>query len=127
MPSDTPIRYNTPPTIRVYMGVNIGIHRSVLRFLGNPESLHFWWSESEKALLVAPCPAQSRAAVPISTRYYETNNGCVFSNRQLMRAIQNLTGWPDGSKNKIKGSCLPEQKMVAFRINEAITEVRSNG
>jgi len=111
------------PIIRIRMGDHIGIHKSVLQLLAKPQSLLFWWSDTEQALVLGVGQEDAGAAIPISSHHYETRDGLKIGNKDLMKSIQDLTGWKNGANIKMLGRYLPQEKMVAFRISNATMEV----
>lgn len=115
-----------PLIIRIRIGSDIGIYKSVLRALGSPENIFFWWSEDKKLLLIGVGDKASGMSVPIPHRCYDKTNGFVSTNKNLLNTIEALTGWKNGSKNKIAGKYIPEINMVVFKITDVMTEVCSN-
>jgi hypothetical protein len=105
------------------MGDTIGIHKNVLQLLDKPQNLLFWWSNTEQALVLGAGQEDAGAAIPIANHYYEKRDGLKIGNKDLMKAIQNLTGWKNGTNIRMPGRYLPQQKMVAFRISDATMEV----
>lgn len=91
---------NFPLTIRIRIGSDVGVYKSVLRTLGSPENIFFWWSEAEKVLLVGVGDETSKMSVPIPNRCYEKTNGFVSTNKQLLDALGELTGWERGLRTK---------------------------
>lgn len=115
-----------PFVIRVRAGTEIGIFKGVLRALNCPQSVHFWWSEREKVLLIGAAGGKTDSSYQIPESHYNRRNGVRFSDKKLMRMITILTGWEDKSEHKLIGEFVPELDMVAFRISDAVPEVLIN-
>lgn len=111
--------------IRIKMGQGIGLYKSVLRELGCPTHIHFWWSENAKALLVGACEEETLTSISISQSFYTNKSGLIFSNKRLMRAICRLTGWQNDFDYKLVGEFIPELNMVAFKT-DTVAEVQAN-
>jgi hypothetical protein len=109
--------------LRVCIGLNVGVCKSVLRALGCPTHILFWWSEDKKTILVGVGTNQKNAAIHVPKYYYDSTHGFVIKNQQLMNSFQELTSWENGSRNRIIGQYISDLNMVAFKTSEVITEV----
>ena len=108
------------PTIRVNLGKKIFINKAALRCLGSPENIHFWWSESEKVLLISSAPEKTPLSHSVGKYCYSPRQRLRIQNRDFMAAIMKITNWRAGTIYKIMGEYVPEIDMVAYRINDAM-------
>ena len=117
---------NSPLIIYMKVDSYLGIYKSVLRSLGSPKDINFWWSESEGAFLISADnqPCDGRFAVPNSV--YESNSGYTTHSKGLLNAMKDFTGWESGSKIKISGKYDPAIDMVVFKRADAVKEVVVN-
>lgn len=113
--------------LRIKNANEIGIYKSVLWSLGRPSNIQFWWSESQKTLLVGAAKENTDTSFPIPDYIYSYQNGLKFSGRKLLKTLCLLSELNSSVVYKIKGEFIPEIDMVAFKINNALTEVCVNG
>jgi len=104
--------------MRVDMLEDIAFHRDVMRLLGDPIHLNFWWSEREKMLLVGGTDTPTDKSVPVPGSFYTRKSGPRLRNRPLRRAIKTLLGGSDSTIFKLHGVFVPELQMIAFKMME---------
>jgi len=102
-------------SIRVNLSTGISLHRTVIEALNHPVNLYFWWGEREKVLAVSAADEPSEQSVSIPNYFYCRGSGCRLKLTSLRRAIQQLTGWEDGTVKDLTGEYVPELQMVVFR------------
>ena len=108
------------PAIRVSPGVKVAINRNVLRALGTPKHIQFWWSLSERLLLIGSAPSQSHYSIEISDHCYRLHGNTNFRNSKLMNAIMSVTQWNSNMTYAILGEYDPVLNMVIFPICDAV-------
>jgi len=115
---------STKPAIRVKPGVKMAMNRHVLRSLGNPRYIQFWWSPSENTLLIGSSPEKERSSFEVSDYSYRTKGNMNIRSTMFVKAIMNVAQWDDHVVYSILGEYIPKLGMVAFRTNSAVeTEV----
>ena len=110
--------------IRVNLGVNLGIHRTVFEALDCPTNLHFWWGDREKVLAISATDEPTELSVSIPNYFHRHGSGCRLKLTGLRKAIQQRTGWKDGTIKNLNGEYVPELKMVIFKTGDVETEGR---
>jgi hypothetical protein len=106
--------YNTTNELNIYINTYgvIRLHKSVLNMINNPQYIQFWWSESQEVLLLSASEEEAPGSIPIN---YESDDGRIrFGKRSLLKKLNALNGWKDGTSHKIIGKFIPELTMVAF-------------
>jgi hypothetical protein len=117
--SSKPLIKSGEIAMRVHMSREIGFSKKVLRLLGCPWHLDFWWGGDEKLLLVSAAKKPTDISIPLPGSTYDRNGAPYVRNRGLRRKIQGLTGIADNSIVVYYGDYVPELDMVAFRTNGA--------
>ena len=112
------IRMNQP-AIRMKLGTEISINRRVLYALGNPQYINFWWSESQRVLLIGAATEETLLSFRIRERYYASKTGYKIERHQFLQAVMRIAGWHDNMICVVKGSYIPELDMVAFKLDDA--------
>jgi len=109
-------------------GQVLAINKCTLRALGHPGFLHFWWSESEKVLLIHGSPVATPYAFKVS-EYQHSPRYCFRCVRSaLLTGIMYATGMTDKAIYVIDGVYHSQLNMVAFRLIDArIQEVELDG
>jgi hypothetical protein len=121
-------KYGTNPTvgIRLQQGRLISVYKGVLRGLGYPPYLQFWWSAKEGALVLTPCVEQLAASIAVGEGYYANRNGFRVANRPLYASICHLLGVGDRDEVKLHGDKFLYQRMFVFRLEDRTkTEVET--
>jgi len=108
------------PAIRVIPGAKVAINRNVLLALGTPKHIQFWWSFSERLLLIGNAPSQSPYSIEISDHCYRLHGNTNFRNSKLMNAIMGVTQWSSNITYAILGKYDPVLNMVVFPICDAV-------
>jgi len=117
--SNLHIRTNRP-AIRLRLGKELTINKKVLYTLNNPKHIQFWWSESEKVLLIGGVTEKTPLSFKINDCYYSTKNGLRFEKRQLIQTIMNVADWRSDTVYAVDGKYIAELDMVAFKISDAM-------
>jgi hypothetical protein len=105
--------------IRINLGVNIGVNKSVLWVLGKPQHIYFWWNEENKILAISAAEP-TNMSVQLPNRVYFERTGCRLGLHNLRKAIKILSGWEDKSIHYLVGDFIPELNIVTFKLSEAI-------
>jgi len=116
--TDSTSTYNL--SMRIYCRYYIGLSKSVIIVLGEPDYLNFWWSEKERAVLVGPADVPNFFSVSLNGFSCSNTNSPVICNRKLVKAINLLISKEDEISQKLRGDYIPEVKMVAFRTGVII-------
>ena len=106
--------------IRLRLGKDLAVNKKVLYALNNPKHIHFWWSESEKVLLIGKAAEKTPLSFKINDCYYTTKNGLRFEKRQLIQTIMNIADWRSDTVYAVDGKYIAEIDMVAFKLTEAM-------
>jgi hypothetical protein len=114
------------PAIRMHSGKIFYINPATLDMLGRPRYLRFFRSENEKMLLIGCCDERDRCSYKIGDYYY-TNGGRVrIKDNTFIKAILNMTGWDSETFYCCKGEYVPSLNMVAFHLDAAEREKKTN-
>lgn len=107
------------PAIRIKLGEEMSINKKVLHALGDPENIHFWWSDSQRVLLISDATQKTLLSFKINERYYNTKTGFKIGNLKFMQTIMNITGWSHDMIYTVTGEFISAVNMVAFKISDA--------
>jgi hypothetical protein len=113
--SSKPLIKSGEIAMRVHMSREIGFSIKVLRLIGCPFHLDFWWGDKEKLLFVGAAKEPSETSIKLPNSTYTRNGAPFVRNKKLRQAIQGLTGIADNSIAIFHGEYVPEVKMVAFQ------------
>jgi len=108
------------PALRFKMGKDMSINKKVLRALGNPDHILFWWNESERVLLIGRALEKTSLSFWISDRYYNTRTCYKIKQHVFLRAIMKLAGWKCDMTYGVIGEFISELDMVAFKLDDAV-------
>ena len=108
------------PAIRIKPGLKMALNRNVLRSLGNPSHIQFWWEPSKKALLVGSAPPDALSSYKISDYCYTVKGNINIRSTTFINAIMSATKWHKNKTYAILGDYIPELDMVAFRADDAV-------
>jgi len=108
------------PAIRLRLGKDLAVNKKVLYALNNPKHILFWWSESEKVLLIAAAAEKTPLSFNINDCYYTTKNGLRFEKKQLIETIMKIADWRSDTVYVVDGKYIEELDMVAFKLSEAM-------
>jgi hypothetical protein len=97
----------------------MSINKKVFYALGNPEYIHFWWSESQKVLLISEAPENNPLSIKIKDCYYTTKNGFKIERNNFVQVIMKIAGWRPDIIYAVTGEYIVELDMVAFKLNNA--------
>jgi hypothetical protein len=103
--------------MRVHMSREIGFSINVLRLIGCPFYLDFWWGDKEKLLLVSAAKEPSEASIRLPNSTYTRSGAPFVRNKKLRQVIQGLTGIANNSIVIFRGEYVPEVDMVVFQTN----------
>jgi len=95
----------------------ISIYRGVIRMLGNPDYINFWWGARDRVLLVSTATEPNDNSVCIADSYKNVKQGLRFQNIKLLSAITMLVNKKDIRTYRLRGEYIPELNMVAFWTN----------
>jgi hypothetical protein len=119
--------FSDQPAMRVKPGVKVSMNRNVLRSLGYPKHIQFWWADSEKTLLIGSAPSDVPSSLVISNYSYRVKGNINFRNALFLNSIAAVTKWQNGAAYSMLGEYVPELDMVAFRTESAVEmEVTAN-
>lgn len=107
------------PAIRLKLGKEMSVGRKALHALGDPENIQFWWSKSQRVLLISDAQPATPLSFKVNDRYYNTKTGFRIENRKFLHAIMNITGWHHDMIYSLTGEFVSAINMVAFRISDA--------
>ena len=114
------------PAIRIKLGKAMSINKNVLHVLGNPNNIHFWWSKSERILLIGVAQGKAPLSHEVSDIYYKTRTGFKIRKSNFLQAVMKITGWRQNMIYTVTGEYIAELNMVAFKISDArVLEVES--
>ena len=108
--------------IRVDIGNEIGMNKTVIEALNHPKNLNFWWSKNERVLAISAADNPTDRSIPIPDFFYKTRNGSKIRNWKLIRAVKTLANWEDNSVHLLTGEFVPELHMVVFRLGDMTNE-----
>jgi len=98
-------------------GAYINIYKNVIKVLGTPDYLDFWWSEREKALLIAAAKIPDSNSLYIAGYTNLDTKGLRMGNKKLLTTLKALLGLEADVGYKAWGEYYTELKMVAFRVD----------
>jgi len=107
------------PGIRVRLGKEMSINKKVLHTLGDPDKLLFWWSESERALLIGIACDETPLTIKVNNRYYDTKTGLRIEKSNFVQTIIKIAGWRQDMIYTVMGEYISELNMVAFKLDDA--------
>jgi len=95
----------------------ISIYRRVLRVLGDPNYINFWWGERERVLLISTTQEPNENSV--CTAYFiRENQGLRIREKRLYSAISALMEKKDISACRLSGEYVSEMNMVVFKVDD---------
>jgi hypothetical protein len=113
--------------MRINMRREVGFNRNVMRLLGNPLHVEFWWAEHSNVLLVGAAKELTDKSIVLPFSTYTRCGAPFVRNVKLRRALKVLIGMEDDAVAIFHGEYVPELDMVAFRIEDAVgIEVTAN-
>ncbi len=104
--------------VTIKAGERIGMYKAVTEILGKPSNINFWWGKGQRILAIAAASTPTDMSIPVPEYFYNTRNGSRLRNMGLLRALQNLTGWADGSVHLLVGEFIPELDIIVFKIDD---------
>lgn len=107
------------PAFRIKLGREMSINKKVLYALGNPVNINFWWSESQRVMLISGATEKSPLSFSISDRFYTTKSGFKIEKSKFMQTIMKIADWRRDMIYTVTGEYLPELGMVAFKLDDA--------
>ena len=108
------------PALRVKRGKEMSINRKALYALGTPENILFWWSESQRVLLIGVAPEEAHLSFKISDRYYNTKTGFRIEKSNFLQVFLKIAGWHHDMVYAVTGEYISYLNMVAFRLDDAV-------
>ena len=98
-------------------GAYINIYKNVIKALGTPDYIDFWWSEREKALLIAAAKTPDNNSLNITGYANLDTKGLRMGNKKLLTTLKALLGLEPDVGYKAWGEYYTELKMVAYRVD----------
>ena len=120
MTDSTPTIRTNRPALRVKQGKEMSINKRVLHALGDPQYIHFWWSDSNKILLIGAAPEESPLSLKINERYYSTKTGFKIEKGIFVHKIMKIAGWHHDAIYTVVGEYISYLDMVAFNLSTAV-------
>ena len=110
---------DSKPTIRMRSGEMFIMNSTTLELLGRPRYLLFFWSDSEKALLIGRGEKSTPGSYKIGEYYYSHRGRVRIKDGKFIKEILSCTGWDRAKVYHCEGEYVPSLDMVAFRLNTA--------
>ena len=83
----------------------ITLSRNVIKSLGNPTHLGFWYDESNGSLTFSPAARDDMDAFEIPQNFWNrTNSSCVIARIAFLLALKYRAGWEEGSRYVYNGA-----------------------
>ena len=108
------------PAILVKPWKKMAINRHVLRSIGSPKHIQFWWSASEKTLLIGNAQIETPFSFGVSEYSYKTKGNMNIRSLIFLKALINTVKWQENAAYAMLGEYVPELDMVAFRTVDAV-------
>jgi hypothetical protein len=103
-------------SIRTGNSPSFGLTTAVLKALGKPTSIEFWWSVSEKILLISASENESEYSFELPYNIYTVpKTRSKLYNFALLQKLCELYGWEKNTYAHFGGEYLPDLQMVAFK------------
>jgi len=114
-----------PPKIRICEDKHLSLNRTVLRLIGKPRNIQFWWSEHENMLLVGGSDARTPQSFSVPDFYYDNSHSesLKISRKRLIDMIFSRADLDNNYIYTVYGSYIPGLNMVGFKVYEADLEV----
>ena len=116
---------DSKPTIRMRSGEMFIMNSATLEKLGRPRYLLFFWSDSEKALLIGRGEKSTPGSYKIGEYYYNHPGRVRMKNGKFIKEIFSRTDWDRDKVYHCDGEYVPSLSMVAFRLSAA-NEIATN-
>jgi len=107
------------PAFRMKLGKEISINKKVLYALGSPEYILFWWSESQRVLLIGVSPEETSLSFKIGASYYNSRTMFKVRKHQFIKSLLKVAKWHRNVIYAVIGEYISELNMVAFRLDNA--------
>jgi len=106
-------------TMRVCLGrKRIFLSRFMIKMLGNPTHLNFWYDEIEGNLIISPAEKDDMDAYEIPKYFWkDTKNSCEVARIAFLTALQYRIGWKNGSHYIFKGAITESGNMTTAIFN----------
>jgi hypothetical protein len=108
------------PAILVKPWKKMAINRKVLRSLGSPRYIQFWWAAAENTLFIGGSDEKQPTTYEISDYCYRTKGNTNIRSRTFLKAIIRAANLDKDTAYAILGEYMPELGMVAFKTGDAI-------
>ena len=96
------------------------LSRYMIKLLGNPSHLNFWYDEFDGKLLISPAGVEDVDAYEIPKYFWgNTKQSCEVARIAFLTALQYRIGWEDGSRYLFEGSIVEFGGMPAAVFNLA--------
>jgi hypothetical protein len=108
-------------TMRICLGrKRMFLSRYMIKLLGNPSHLNFWYDEFDGKLLISPAGVEDVDAYEIPKYFWgNTKQSCEVARIAFLTALQYRIGWEDGSRYLFEGSIVESGGMPAAVFNLA--------
>ena len=120
-----PLSVDGLPFIRLRCGKMFIINSATLEILGRPRYLLFFWSDSEKVLLIGRSEKSTPGSYKIGEYYYSHPGRARMKDGKFIKEILSHTGWDRDKAYHCDGEYVPSLSMVAFRLS-ATEEITTN-
>ena len=97
--------------------------RQLIRQLGNPSHLSFWYDEANEGLIISAASKDDLDAYEIPRYFWKyTNKSCDLSRQAFLKALQYRLGWKDGVRYSFDGDFVQtkDAPAVVFHLAEEI-------
>ena len=109
------------PAFRIKLGKEMSINKKVLRTLGNPEHILFWWNKSKRVLFIGTSLDETPLSFRIGPSYYNSRTIFKIRKRRFIQELMKLSKWQYNMIYAVCGEYISELNMVAFKLDKAQT------
>lgn len=108
-------------TMRICLGrKRMFLSRQIIKSLGNPTHLNFWYDEFDGNLLISPAGNGDADAYEIPKYFWKsTKQSCEVARIAFLTALQYRIGWEGGSRYLFEGSITVSGDMPTAVFNLA--------
>ena len=111
-------------TMRIYLGrKRMFLSRFVIKLLGNPTHLNFWYDEYDGNLIVSPAEKDDMDAYEIPKYFWNgTKQSCEIARIAFLTALKYRIGWENEGQYIFVGSITESGNMPAAVFNRTFQE-----
>ena len=106
--------------IRVRLGKKMSINKKVFHALDDPKYIQFWWSKSQKVILIGEAPEKTSLSFVVNDNYYDKKTGFKIEKNKFIQTIMKLSEWRSDMIYTVTGEYISELNMVAFKLDNAV-------